>query len=179
MKGVSLNNNYDGLDFDREELSSVMRKNYDEIISFITQPSFQSVFAEMMSLNPTKRPIFVDQVLLDSQELKKRGVIVPDGILIQMSAFGDRRPTLFVVKKFLPEKYRKAWENVNYTFNNEFKEEDVPSDPESSWRLPLLVSVQNALISNNIDLQDIENDSVDLVQRLDSNDIINSEKRTI
>lgn len=168
---------YEGLDFDRAELSKVMDEYYGDILDFIDQPAFQETFAEMMNLEPMLRPAFVSEVWLEPQELARRGVDVPDGILIQTSAFGDRRPTLFVVKKFLPEKYHRAWENVNWTFNNEFKEEDVPNDPESSWRMPLAVSVQNALLSGGYDLQQAPDDMT-ILQDLDDPRIVRSEKRS-
>jgi hypothetical protein len=168
---------YEGLDFDRDELSAVMKRNYEDILNFITKPVFQSLFSEMMDLPPTERPKYVYKVWLDPIELKNRGLDVPEGILIQTSAFGDRRPTLFVVKKFLPDKYHRAWENVNWTFNNAFNDEDVPYDPESSWRLPLSVSAQNALIIKDIDLQSMPDYSEKFSQRLDGSDIVNSEKR--
>ena len=145
--------NYDGLEFDRRELASVMTEYYGHILDFITQSAFQELFAEMMSLPASERPRFVDNVWLAPDVLKARGLQVPEGILIQTSAFGDRRPTLFVVKKMLPEKYHVAWENVNWTFNNDFAEEDVPADPESSWRFPLPVATQNTLLERGIDLQ--------------------------
>jgi hypothetical protein len=170
---------YEGLNFSRKELSSIMKEYYEDIITFITQPVFQTLFSEMMSLKPNERPAYVNDVWINPTELEKRGLQVPKGILIQTSAFGDRRPTLFVVKKFLPEKYHKAWENVNWTFNNDFQEEDVPSDPENSWRLPLSVSVQNALISNNINLQSVEDDSDMLTQQLFGNEIVKSERQVI
>jgi hypothetical protein len=31
---------YPGLDFDREELATVMRQTYDELIAFVTTPAF-------------------------------------------------------------------------------------------------------------------------------------------
>ncbi len=169
-------NEYPGLDFDRIELSTVMREYYDDLITFTRQPAFQLLFEEMMSLKPNERPMYVHNIWMNAKERERRGLQVPEDILIQTSAFGDRRPTLFVIKKFLPKKYHVAWENVNWTFNNEFNEEDVPFDVESSWRLPLSVSVQNALISNNISLQSVENDIPYLTQRLDGDDIVNSEK---
>src|SRR5436190_20293634 len=103
---------YPGLNFDREELSAVMRSTYDEIIDFITTPAFRAVYDELCGLPETERIGFVNHVVLQPEELAKRGVNVPEGILIQASAFGDRRPTLFAVKKFLPPKYHGAWENV-------------------------------------------------------------------
>jgi hypothetical protein len=167
---------YEGLDFGMDELSAIIKDYYEDIITFITQPVFIALFSEMMSLPPTKRPAYVHNVWLNTVELENRGLEIPEGILIQTSAFGDRRPTLFVVKKFLPEKYRSAWENVNWTFNNPFKEEDVPFDSESAWRLPLSVSVQNALLANNIDLESIPDESPEWSQPLDGDNMINSEK---
>ncbi|RST13001.1 hypothetical protein E2C00_16670 [Streptomyces sp. WAC05374] len=144
---------YPGLDFGREELSAVMRRTYDELIEFVTTPEFQAVHDELMELQESERPEFVQRVLLDPEELRSRGVMVPSGILIQMSAFGDRRPTLYAVKKFLPEKYHRAWENVNLTFNNSYDESAIPSDAEASWRAPLPVALQNELIAQKVDLR--------------------------
>ena len=146
---------YDGFDFDREELSSVMRTTYDELIEFIRQPAFRAIYDELMNLPKEARPAFVVEVLLDSRELSNRGVIVPDGILIQTSAFGDRRPTLFAVKKFLPEKYHGAWENVNWTFSNEYDDEEISRDSADAWRPPLPVVLQNALMANNVNLESV------------------------
>jgi hypothetical protein len=105
-----------------------------------------------MSLPEGDRPEFVAQVFLDPNELARRGVEVPLDVLIQTSAFGDRRPTLFAVKKFLPEKYQAAWENVNLTFGT-YDEAAVLNTPEASWRPPLPVQLQNALIARGIDLE--------------------------
>lgn len=160
--------NYQGLNFDRDELTSVMKEHYDQILEFITHPVFQDAFAEMMSLPSTERPRFVNDIWLEPSALHARGLEVPAGILIQTSAFGDRRPTLFVVKKLLPEKYHAAWENVNWTFNNDFNEEDVPSDPENSWRFPLPVATQNTLLEQGIDLQEAPGSSSMFVECLDT-----------
>jgi len=170
------NSNYEGLDFDRNELRSIMRNCYADIIAFITHPIFQQLFCEMMNLHPTERTGYVNDVWLNNAYLKQKGMDIPEGILIQTSAFGDRRPTLFVVKKFLPEKYHKAWENVNWTFNNDFKNEDVPYDAEKAWRLPLSVSVQNAIIKSGLDLQDEKYDNELFQQELYSGQIDKSEK---
>ena len=167
--------NYSGLDFSREELSEVMKEYYSDIVNFITQPTFQNLFYEMMCLEPKERPEYVNQVWLNKELLIKKGMVFTEDILIQVSAFGDRRPTLFVVKKFLPEKYHKAWENVNWTFNNDFKNEDVPYDAKSAWRLPLKVSVQNAIISKGLDLQDKNFDTETFSQELYDGQVIKSE----
>lgn len=146
---------YPGLDFDRDELSCAMREGYDDLIEFITRPAFKTIYAELMALPVKDRPAFVSSVILNSGELAARGITVPDGILIQASAFGDRRPTLFAVKKFLPKKFHKAWENVNWTFSNDFNLEDIRKDAANSWRPPLPVSLQNALMSSERDLESV------------------------
>jgi hypothetical protein len=144
--------NYEGLSFGPEELTSVMRSIYEELLTFISTPSFRALFKELMDLPPKDRPDFVTKVLLNEEELKRRHVDVPEGILIQMSAFGDRRPTLFAVKKFLPDEYRGAWRNCNITFFNEFKDDEISRDPADAWRMPLPVNIQNELIAEGIDL---------------------------
>ena len=146
---------YPELDFDRDELSRAMRDGYEDLIEFITRPAFQAIHAELMALPAKDRPSFVSAVILNSEELAARGLNVPDGILIQASAFGDRRPTLFAVKKFLPKKFHKAWENVNWTFSNDFDIEDIRKDAANSWRPPLPVSLQNALMSSEHDLESV------------------------
>jgi hypothetical protein len=128
---------YEGLGYDQAELAGVMRRTYDEILAFITTPEFTELLAEMGTLGAARRPAFIAEVLLDPEELQQRGVVAPEGILIQRSAFGDRRPTLFVVKKFLPDKYRNVWQNVNITFDNEYEDHEVTRDAQLCWRPPL------------------------------------------
>jgi hypothetical protein len=151
--------NYDGLDYGCDELSAAMREAYDDIIRFVTTPSFKAVYTELMNCAREDRPAFVMRVLLRPEELAKRGVQVPDGILIQTSAFGDRRPTLFVVKKFLPSKFDAVWQNVNITFDNHFEDNEVTRDPEACWRLPLPVALQNAALAAGIDLESLPHES--------------------
>jgi hypothetical protein len=146
---------YRGLAYGKSELVAAMRENYDELIAFVTEPAFQAVYKELMALPATERPTFVNRVLLRPDELEKRGVRVSPGILIQTSAFGDRRPTLFAVKKFLPAKFHDSWENVNLTFDNEYNDEDVSRDPAITWRRPLPVALQNAVIGANLDLESV------------------------
>ena len=143
------------LGFSREELASIMRQVWDELIEFVATPEFRAVHGELMSLPRAERPGFVERVLLRSEELAARGIEIPDGIQIQTSAFGDRRPTLFVVKKFLPARFHGAWENVNITFDNEYTDDQVPRDAASAWRRPLPVAVQNAALAGEVDLQEL------------------------
>jgi hypothetical protein len=144
---------YPGLDFDREELAAVMRQTYDELIAFVTTPAFVALHDHMMALDPKDRPGFVTSVVMNRDELSKWDIVVPDGILIQTSAFGDRRPTLFAVKKFLPRKYHVVWENLNWTFDNDREKLNVPRSLDKAWRPPLPVVLQNRLMANGEDLQ--------------------------
>ena len=109
---------YKHLSYDQTELAQAMRTTYDELIDFVTTPAFKGVMEEFGKLHPEARPAFVMSVLLNKEELARRGVDIPEGLLIQRSAFGDRRPTLFCVKKFLPKKHMDVWQNVNLTFDN-------------------------------------------------------------
>lgn len=147
--------NYDGLDFSRAELARAMRETYDAIIEFVSTLAFRQLHSELMALSPTQRPSYVADVIFNREELRGRNIDVPEGILIQNSAFGDRRPTLFVVKKMMPDKYQTVWENMNLTFFNEFREEDVPTSEENAWRPPLLVAHQNALITSGTSLESV------------------------
>jgi hypothetical protein len=130
---------YSQLGFSREELAAAMRQVWDELIEFVATPGFRTVHSELMSLPRAERPGFVARVLLRPQELAARGVEVPAGILIQTSAFGDRRPTLFVVKKFLPSRFHGAWESVNITFDNEYADDQIRATPRrpGDGRCPL------------------------------------------
>jgi len=130
-------NHYAHLDYGADELQRVMSEHYDKLISFVSSLEFRSVFEQLMSLDPRRRPAFIQEVLLDEAALAARGIVVPEGILIQRSAFGDRRPTLFAVKHFLPERYRNVWENVNLTFDNEYADSSVSRDKETCWQAPL------------------------------------------
>jgi hypothetical protein len=149
---------YPGLDFGPEELARVMRETYDQLIDFATTPAFRALHSELMKLPEHQRYAFVLGVILSPEERKKRGVETPEGILFQTSAFGDRRPTLFVIKKFLPERYHTAWENLNITFDNPYDDEAVSRVPEMAWRPPLPVALQGAAMSCGIDLDSLPND---------------------
>lgn len=150
--------NYPGLDFDEQELRTAMRQTYDDIIDFVRTPEFRQFYDEMMRLRPSDRVEFVGRILFDSAELDRRGISIPEGLQIQLSAFGDRRPTLFAIKKLMPEKYQLVWENMNITINNEFDDNAVSRSIENAWRPPLLVAVQNRAIASGDDLEGISSD---------------------
>ena len=136
------NSAFDELSYTQSELQHVMRVHYDKIIDFITSDSFISTMEEMSEMSHLERPRFVSDVLLSKDELFKRGIEIPEGILIQRSAFGDRRPTLFAVKHFLPEKYSDVWQNVNITFDNEFVDSAISRERSKCWRPPLNPALQ-------------------------------------
>jgi len=149
---------------DYERLYAACRSGYDEIIDFVTSDAFKAVYNELMSLSPMQRPKFVVEVLLNDSELAKRGVERPPDLLIQRSAFGDRRPTLFCVKKWLPPECRVFWENVNITFDNEYDDNAIPRD-ESAWRAPLPVALQHEYLSGNMSETEVDS-IVDALQSL-------------
>jgi hypothetical protein len=131
----------------QNELYGVMRRTYDELLELVDTPGFQLILEELYSLPETHRPGYVEDVILRPERLRDRGVIIPEEILVQRSSFGDRRPTLFCIKKYLPDGYREFWENVNITFDNDFIESlTVPKD-ERAWRKPLPIEVQALLMS--------------------------------
>lgn len=133
---------YDDLPYTQLELRSVMRNHYDKIIDFITSEPFKRILYELSAMSHLARPQFVHDVLLNDEELKERGVDIPSGILIQRSAFGDRRPTLFAVKHFLPEKYASVWQNVNITFDNKYLDHEVTREKSLCWRAPIPPDIQ-------------------------------------
>jgi hypothetical protein len=137
-----------------EELYRVMRQAYDDIIGFVSTPAFRQVCSELYSLTETDRPRYVREVLLDQDRLKEKGVEVPEGLLIQRSAFGDRRPTLFCVKKFIPERFHMYWQNVNITFDNDFGDADAPRDIRA-WRRPLPADVQAILVEHKTTAEEL------------------------
>jgi hypothetical protein len=137
------------------QVYSVMRKAYDDLIEFATAQSFQHLLDDLYGLPEEARPIFVNAVILNRAALLERGISVPDDILIQRSSFGDRRPTLFCIKKYIPEIYHAYWQNVNITFDNNFSDAQVPRD-RRAWRPPLPIELQQAIVAKMIALEDIE-----------------------
>jgi len=149
---------YPHLAYSQAELQAVMRTYYDKIIDFITTDAFKALMVEMSELSHRERPVFVHDVLLDNDVLRTRGVTVPDGILIQRSAFGDRRPTLFAVKHFLPERYSNVWQNVNITFDNAYLDEAVSRERDICWRAPLSPDRQAQAMTDGTALEAVESE---------------------
>ncbi len=156
---------YDRLGFTPDEIHAAARRTYDELIDFATTPAFRAVVEDLESVPEFTRPDRVWEVLMDEAELARRGVEIPDGVLIQRSTFGDRRPTLFCIKKYLPERFHAVIQNVNITFDNPHREH-IPDD-EKAWREPLPVEIQSLAMGAEEELQSIS-DSVG-VSMVDSN----------
>ncbi|MGQ4810147.1 hypothetical protein NKDENANG_03596 [Candidatus Entotheonellaceae bacterium PAL068K] len=133
-------------------LRLTMRQIYNELIDFALDPSFKVLIEDMYELPPEQRPRYVEEVLLQPNMLAHRGVTVPEGVLIQRSSFGDMRPTLFVIKKYLPKPLQFAWENVNITFDQNHKPYQVPD----SWTTPLPFEVQSILSAHGITYKELK-----------------------
>lgn len=147
---------YPHLSYSQAQLQAVMRTHYDKIIDFITSEPFKALMEEMSAVSHRDRPRFVIDVLLNKNELAKRGVAVPDGILIQRSAFGDRRPTLFAVKHFLPDGYTNVWQNVNITFDNDYLDGSISREREICWREPLSPGIQAQAMVDGVELESVQ-----------------------
>lgn len=130
-----------------------MKRAYGDLIKFVNTRQFKLFHKQLMSKSPKDRPGFVANALFNPRERRSRGILLSRGILIQTSAFGDRRPTLFAVKKLLPRKYHPVWENVNLTFDNEYKDKKVLRTSSVAWRPPLPVALQNSVIAAGENLE--------------------------
>ncbi len=126
----------------------------DEIIQFVTTPEFNSVYNELMDLSIFDRPKFVVNVLLNDIELQNRGVNTPKNLFIMRTSFGDRRPTLFCIKKWLPRNLHIFWENVTITFDND--SEEKVSDDASAWRSPVPVAIQHEYLSGSLTKEEVD-----------------------
>lgn len=139
---------------DAVQIRDAMLRCYEDLFAFVATPTFRQVHAELYSLPPNERPKYVLTVLMNPDALRERGVVPPTGVLIQRSAFGDRRPTLFCVKKYLPKELQLYWQNVNITFDNPVDDELVPRD-QRAWRKPLPAGAQATLIAHNMTAEDV------------------------
>lgn len=117
------------------DLPSAMTGTLDDIIDFVTTPAFRAVVDELNDQPASAWPDFVESVLLDDAELERRGVTVPEDVLIQRSSFGDGRPTLFCVVKYLPEEYRDLWAKMTVTFDRGHDWADYPAGADA-WKEP-------------------------------------------
>ena len=151
---------------DITRLHGECKLGYDEIIQFVTTPEFNSVYNELMDLPLNDMPKFVVDVLLNDVELQNRGVNRPNNFFIMRTSFGDRRPTLFCVKKWLPRDLLVFWENINITFGIDFKEDVL--DNASAWRSPVPVAIQHEYLSGRLTKENVDEvvDALDLMTEL-------------
>jgi hypothetical protein len=132
-------------------LREEMLAGYEKLFSIAQDPSFQRMLDELYGFPPNKRPRFVSDVIMNPEERLRRGVHIPDDVLVLRSAFGDRRPTLFCLKKYLSRDLHKYWQNVNLTFDNPADPASIPTDARA-WRKPLQAEIQAAAIESGLDI---------------------------
>jgi hypothetical protein len=95
---------------------AVIRESVHKIGQFVCRPEFQALVDELFSLDEKARPNFVLNVILNEEERRSRGIVVPDGMIIQRSTFADNRPTLFCITQRVP--LARPWDKVTITFDN-------------------------------------------------------------
>jgi hypothetical protein len=95
-------------DVDLETRRAWMLDALMAVYDYARNPGFQAVLAELNEL-PTlaEKDLFVRKVLLSPDELERRGITPPDGVVVQRSRFADGRPTVFCIVKHLPDPTRK------------------------------------------------------------------------
>ncbi len=95
----------------------VLRDSFVGLTEFVGRPEFVGLMEDLYELPQEQRRRFVDEVVMDPEERRRRGIVEPDGILVQRSTFADGRPTLFCVSKTLPPGH--GFHKVTVTFDNE------------------------------------------------------------
>lgn len=106
------------MDKDQSALErQVVSTSLNRIADFVQSEPFRILLSELYDQPAKERPKFVEQVILNEAELARRGVQVPQGLIIQRSAFKDQRPTLFCVTEKTPK--GSLWEKTTFTFDNE------------------------------------------------------------
>jgi hypothetical protein len=106
----------EGKQADAEAIQEAISAALRDVQEFANTVAFQDLLNELWGLKPENRAAFVRGVILRDLELAARGVVVPDGMKLQRSAFGDDRPTLFCITKYLPAGV--LWHKVTITFDN-------------------------------------------------------------
>jgi len=94
--------------FHPDESRADVERCLTDIKTFVETPQFEALVSELRRTPQDFRLKFVEEVILRGAELTRREIRVPDGMLIQKSAFADGRPTLFCVSKYLPDRRRKV-----------------------------------------------------------------------
>jgi hypothetical protein len=108
----------EGVDEDhrREQRQRVIQEAIGKIGSFVTTPAFRALMEECFAKDSAERPAFVSNVVLNEDERVRRGIIVPDDMVVLRSSFDDGRPTLFAVSKLVD--LAQPWHRVTVTFDD-------------------------------------------------------------
>jgi len=106
------------------EFKEEMIEGYRMLLSFLSTEPFANLLSELKGMSEPEQIAFVNEVILNQRELDRRGVEVPEGIIIQTSEFEALGPDLFVVRTFV-----RSGLNVNITF---FPEMFLPEGERSS-----------------------------------------------
>lgn len=150
--GAKVNSNPTSADISR--LCDESKQAYDEIIQFVTTPEFKSAYKELMALEVNDRPEYVVNVVLNDNELQNKGINRPKNLFIFRTAFGDRRPTLFCIKKWLSRDLKVVWENVNLIFDN--NSEGKVSNGANSFLSPVPVAIQHEYLSGRLKKEEVD-----------------------
>lgn len=94
------------------EFQKEMKNSLLQITKFVNTESFQHMLQNLYDLPKEDRMSFVNDIILNPEELSRRQIHVPDDMIIQKSMFGDGRPTLFCVTNLLAD----PTEKVTFTF---------------------------------------------------------------
>lgn len=98
------------------ELAGWMSEGLQAIGKYTAGEPFQRMYRDMAAMSMEDKTRFVRTVLLNPEELDRRGLTPPAGIRIQRSEFGDRRPTVFCVSQALPA--GALWKRITITFDH-------------------------------------------------------------
>lgn len=101
---------------DTKVLAQHIEQGLRELEQFASTAEFCALLDELWAVPLEQRADFVTDVILNPHERDKRGIRVPDGIVLQRSAFRDDRPTLFCMVRYIPEGLE--WSKVTITFDN-------------------------------------------------------------
>jgi hypothetical protein len=94
-----------------------LKDSFVGLTEFVGRPEFVGLMEDLYELPIEQRQRFVDEVVMESEERRRRGIVEPDGIIVQRSTFADGRPTLFCVSKTLPPGH--GFHRITVTFDNE------------------------------------------------------------
>jgi hypothetical protein len=114
---------------DAEHIAEAVRGGIRRIGELVCSPPFQAMIDELYSHAPEDRPSFVEKVVLDPAERRRRGIDdAAHGVIVQRSEFADQRPTLFCVTKILGLAY--PWQKVTITFDSGSPDDEQYVGPE-------------------------------------------------